>query len=193
MEPTRSGELAEPLVHSDLEVDWSRSRAPFRGVYRGLSRVETFWDLFWSAFDSVQIETRGFTDVGSEVVVRNTAHMRGRDGIEVTARSALVFKVEDGRITRLRMFQEQAGGPRSRRPGGVAGRDAQLCAPWHTRRLGARLASEHTTNRGEDVNIRRARKAKVRRSRPAYPANFARMHPTAYAAWQRPRADHTRL
>ena len=64
--------------------------------------------MFWSAFESVQIETHGFTDVGSEVVVPNTAHMRGRDGIEVTARSALVFKVEDGQITRLRMFQEQA-------------------------------------------------------------------------------------
>ena len=96
------------FVHSDLEVDWSRSRAPFRGVYRGLSRVETFWDLFWSAFENVQIETHGFTEIGSEVVVPNTAHMRGRDGIEVTARSALVFKVEDGQITRLRMFQEQA-------------------------------------------------------------------------------------
>ena len=96
------------FVHFDLEVDWSRSRAPFRGVYRGLSRVETFWDLFWSAFENVQIETHGFTEVDSEVVVPNTAHMRGRDGIEVTARSALVFKVEDGQITRLRMFQEQA-------------------------------------------------------------------------------------
>ena len=96
------------FVHSDLEVDWSRSRAPFRGVYRGLPRVETFWDLFWSAFENVQIETHGFTEIGSEVVVPNTAHMRGRDGIEVTARSALVFKVEDGQITRLRMFQEQA-------------------------------------------------------------------------------------
>ena len=96
------------FVHLDLEVDWSRSRAPFRGVYRGLSRVETFWDLFWSAFENVQIETHGFTEIGSEVVVPNTAHMRGRDGIEVTARSALVFKVEDGQITRLRMFQEQA-------------------------------------------------------------------------------------
>ena len=96
------------FVHSDLEVDWSRSRAPFRGVYRGLSRVETFWDVFWSAFENVQIETHGFTEIGSEVVVPNTAHMRGRDGFEVTARSALVFKVEDGQITRLRMFQEQA-------------------------------------------------------------------------------------
>jgi ketosteroid isomerase-like protein len=96
------------MAHSDLEVDWSRSRAPFRGVYRGRSEVETFWDVFWSTFEDVQIETHGFTEVGSEVVVPNTAHMRGRDGIELAARSALVFKVEDGQITRLRLFQEKA-------------------------------------------------------------------------------------
>ena len=96
------------LVHPDVEVDWSRSRAPFRGVYRGHDRIEAFWDVFWSTFEDVQIETHGFTEVGSEVVVPNTAHMRGRDGIELMARSALVFRLENGQITRLRLFQEQA-------------------------------------------------------------------------------------
>jgi ketosteroid isomerase-like protein len=46
--------------------------------------------------------------VGSNVVVPNIAHMRGREGIEVTARSTFVYTVENGQITRLRMFQEQA-------------------------------------------------------------------------------------
>jgi ketosteroid isomerase-like protein len=38
----------------------------------------------------------------------NTAHIRGREGIEVAARSALVNTVENGQITRLRLFQDQA-------------------------------------------------------------------------------------
>jgi ketosteroid isomerase-like protein len=42
------------------------------------------------------------------VVALNTARMRGRYGIEVIARSAFVYTVEDGQITRLRMFQERA-------------------------------------------------------------------------------------
>jgi ketosteroid isomerase-like protein len=50
----------------------------------------------------------GFTEAGSEVVVPNTAHVRGREGIEVIARSAFVFTVENGQITRLRLFQERA-------------------------------------------------------------------------------------
>jgi ketosteroid isomerase-like protein len=94
--------------HPDAELDWSRSRAPFKGVYRGRDGIETFWDFFWSTFTDVQIEVHSLTEAGSEVVVSNTAHMRGRDGIEAVARSALVNTVENGQITRLRMFQEPA-------------------------------------------------------------------------------------
>jgi ketosteroid isomerase-like protein len=95
-------------LHPEAEVDWSRSRAPFKGVYRGRDGIETFWDFFWSAFTDVQIEAHSLTEAGSEVVVWNTAHMRGREGIEVSARTGLVFTVENGQITCLRLFQEPA-------------------------------------------------------------------------------------
>ena len=96
------------LLSSGAEVDWSRSRGPLKGVYRGPGELEVFWDAFWSTFADVQVEYHGFTEVGSEVVVPNTAHVRGRQDIEVVARSTFVFTVENGRITRLRMFQDQA-------------------------------------------------------------------------------------
>jgi ketosteroid isomerase-like protein len=95
-------------LHPNAEIDWSRSRAPFQGVYRGRDGAESFWEVFWSTFTDVQVETHGFTEVGSEVVVPNTARMRGRDGIEVITRSAFVFSVEHGQITRFRLFQAQA-------------------------------------------------------------------------------------
>jgi ketosteroid isomerase-like protein len=95
-------------LHPDAELDWSRSRAPFKGVYRGHGGIETFWKVFWSTFEDVQIEIHTLAEAGSEVVVSNTAHMRGRQGIEVVARSALAHRVENGQITRLRLFQEQA-------------------------------------------------------------------------------------
>jgi ketosteroid isomerase-like protein len=90
------------------ELDWSRSRGPLKGVYRGPGELEVFWDAFWSTFEDIQVEMHGFTEVGSEVVVSNTAHIRGRDGIEVVARSTYVFTVENGQITRQRMFQGRA-------------------------------------------------------------------------------------
>jgi ketosteroid isomerase-like protein len=94
---------------SDAEIDWSRSRGPHKGVYRGHGEIETFWGVFWSTFEDVQLETtHGFTEAGSEVVLTNTAHMRGRDGIKVIARSTLVFTVENGLTTRERLFQERA-------------------------------------------------------------------------------------
>jgi ketosteroid isomerase-like protein len=63
---------------------------------------------FWSTFEDLRLETHGFTEAGSEVVVSNTAHARGRDGIEVAGRSTFVFTIENGQITLLRMFQERA-------------------------------------------------------------------------------------
>ena len=93
---------------SGAEIDWSRSRGPLKGVYRGHGGLEVFWDAFWSTCEDVQVEYHGFTEVGSEVVVSNTAHMRGRQGIEVIARSTQVFTLEKGQITCLRVFQERA-------------------------------------------------------------------------------------
>jgi ketosteroid isomerase-like protein len=91
---------------SDAEVDWSRSEGPFKGVYRGHDGVQTFWNLLWSMFEEGHLETHDFRQVGSEVVVPNTAHFRGREGIEVNARTVLVFTLERGQITRLRLFPD---------------------------------------------------------------------------------------
>ena len=88
-------------------MDWSRSRGPLKGVYRGHAELEAFWDG-WLTFDWVELETYDLTEAGSEVVVPNTATFRGRQGIEVVARSAFVFTVEDGQIVRQRLFQERA-------------------------------------------------------------------------------------
>jgi ketosteroid isomerase-like protein len=96
------------LFSSEAEIDWSRARAPFKGVYRGHGELKALWKEFWSTFEDVQIETHGFIETGSEVVVSNTGHSRGREGIEVIARSTFVFTVENGQITRLRMFQERS-------------------------------------------------------------------------------------
>jgi ketosteroid isomerase-like protein len=96
------------LWRSEAIADWSRARGPFKGVYRGEGEREAFREEFWSTFQYVQLETYDVAEAGSEVVVPNTAHMRGRDGIEVTAKSTLVFTVENRQITRLRLFQERA-------------------------------------------------------------------------------------
>jgi ketosteroid isomerase-like protein len=96
------------LWRSDAEIDWSRSRGPLKGLYRGHHELEAFWNEFWSTFELVEVELGNFRQTGPYVVASNTAHMRGRDGVEVIARSTSVYTVENGQITRLRMFQERA-------------------------------------------------------------------------------------
>ena len=95
---------------SDGEMDWSRANGPFKGVYRGHHELEAFWNEFWSTFEVVEVELSDFRQTGPYVVASNTAHMRGRDEVEVTARSTFVYTVENGLIARLRMFQERAQG-----------------------------------------------------------------------------------
>jgi len=95
------------LFSSDAEIDWSRARGPFKGFYRGRRGQEAFWEV-WLTFDYGKVEAHDFREAGSEVVVPNTAIFRGRQGIEVTARSAFVFTVESEQIVRYRIFQKQA-------------------------------------------------------------------------------------
>ena len=91
----------------DAEIDCSRARGFFKGVYGGRGKQEAFWNVFWSTFEDIQLKSSDFTEAGSEVVISNTARMQG-GGIEVIARSALVYTLENKQITRLRMFQEGA-------------------------------------------------------------------------------------
>jgi ketosteroid isomerase-like protein len=42
------------VFSSDAEIDWSRARGPFKGVYRGRGKQEAFWDVFWSTKTSTR-------------------------------------------------------------------------------------------------------------------------------------------
>ncbi len=102
----RDFEALRELNDPDVEVDWSASRGLEAGVYRGLEEVLRFHQSFFEMFEQGEIEPERFIETGDVVVVPNTAHLRGRDGIETIARSTLVFELRNGLITRIRLFQE---------------------------------------------------------------------------------------
>jgi ketosteroid isomerase-like protein len=52
------------------------------------------------------IKPDSFTEAHDSVVVPNVAYQRGRDGIEVSARSTLVFTLRGRRITRICLYQD---------------------------------------------------------------------------------------
>ena len=45
--------------------------------------------------------------MGDSVVVPNVVYQRGRDDIEVSARSTLLYTLRDGKVTRVCLFQEE--------------------------------------------------------------------------------------
>lgn len=94
------------LIDSDVELDWSASHGFAAGVYRGFDEYHRFWREYFDAFEEITMEPDGYIDAGESVVIPNVVHMRGRDGIEVSARSTIVYTMRDCRIARICLYQE---------------------------------------------------------------------------------------
>jgi ketosteroid isomerase-like protein len=88
-------------------LDWSNSRGFEAGVYRGRGEIRAFVQRFLAAFDDVRIELLDEPREVEEglVVVENVTYLRGRDGIEVQARSAWLIAIRDGQQTSLTLYQ----------------------------------------------------------------------------------------
>ncbi len=92
------------LNHPEIEVDWSASPGPHAGVYRGIDAVIGFYREWYSMFEHIEVELGELRAYGGIVLAPNVAAMRGRDGIEVIARSVLEFTVRNGEVVRVRLL-----------------------------------------------------------------------------------------
>jgi ketosteroid isomerase-like protein len=104
----RDFEALAALNDPNVEVDWSASRGPMAGVYHGREEAIGFFRDFVGTFEEVRLEVERVIEAGDAVIVPNSTRVRGRDGIETVARSALIFDVRGGRIARIRLYQETA-------------------------------------------------------------------------------------
>jgi ketosteroid isomerase-like protein len=93
------------LNDAELELDWSASAGVEAKVYRGIDDALLFYKGYFEAFESIVFDELDFIDAGESVVVPNMSRSRGRDGIEVFARSTFVFTIHGAKIVRLRLFQ----------------------------------------------------------------------------------------
>jgi ketosteroid isomerase-like protein len=91
----------------DAVLDWSNSRGLDAGVYRGHDEIRAFMERFLATWDEVRIEiVDGPVEVEDGVLItENVAHLRGRDGIDVQARSTLLATIRDGEQTSLTLYQ----------------------------------------------------------------------------------------
>jgi ketosteroid isomerase-like protein len=94
------------LSSPDVELDWTASRWLGAGLYSGVEAVLCFLQDYFDTFEEVIIEPESFTAAGHSVMVANAARMRGREGIEVVARSTLAFTVRSGKVSRVCLHQK---------------------------------------------------------------------------------------
>jgi ketosteroid isomerase-like protein len=89
-----------------LEVDFSRSVGPWRGVY-GLDQIRRFVEEFRETWESARMEPHEFIEAGDLVVVPQTQHLNGRGGIEVVGSATFVWTIRNGAIERMVMYQSR--------------------------------------------------------------------------------------
>ena len=90
----------------DAVLDWCNSRGFDAGVYQGHGEIRAFWQRFLETFDEVRFELDDPVEVDDGLlIVENVAYLRGRDGIEVQARSAWLITIRDGETTSLTLYQ----------------------------------------------------------------------------------------
>jgi ketosteroid isomerase-like protein len=93
------------FIHDDVEIDWSRSPAPYRGIYRGRKEAARFAEAI-DVWEEAQLEPAEFIEAGDDVLVPHVIQLRGRDGIEVAVRATYVFTVRDALCVRWCIYQE---------------------------------------------------------------------------------------
>jgi ketosteroid isomerase-like protein len=110
IEAVNGGDLDAALKDAapNLELDLSRAFNPdFSGVVSERGQAERVLREFRQGWEVMRIEPNEFIEVGDHVVVPWTAHMVGREGIEVVSRVTWTFTIRGGVIQGLCMYQER--------------------------------------------------------------------------------------
>lgn len=106
----RDFDAAMELVVDDAQFDWSDSRAPYRGVYRGRDEASSAWSGWLEAWEEWDPEITEAIEVDADTVVAVTAvRARGKgSGVQVRARGASVWTFREGKIASAKLFQSKS-------------------------------------------------------------------------------------
>ena len=91
----------------DVVLDWSNARNFDAGVFQGHDEVRAFTKLWLETWEAIRLELPSDpVEVQDDVlVVENVAYMRGRDGIEVQARSAWLITMRGRKVASFTLYQ----------------------------------------------------------------------------------------
>lgn len=99
---------AVDCYHPDAEFDFSRSRAPHSGAYRGRSEIRRGLEETLEPWMEWDAEPYDFAEPDDDRLMFSTrATMTGRDGITLKAQSAHIWTFRHGQIARAVFFQRR--------------------------------------------------------------------------------------
>jgi ketosteroid isomerase-like protein len=97
------------LLSTDFELDYSRSRGPESGVFRGRDRIRDVMQRLLDSFSDYEPLETEIIDAG-DVVIR-VGGFRGRgaaSGAEVSATGATVWTFSGGKLVSMTLFQSKS-------------------------------------------------------------------------------------
>jgi ketosteroid isomerase-like protein len=95
----------ETLCAPDIECDWSR-RLIDPVTTHGYDGIRRFFEEVDGIFDEIVFEEEEVLEFEDKVLVVSTGRFRGRtSGIDVTARGANLWTIQDGRLAHFRFYQ----------------------------------------------------------------------------------------
>jgi ketosteroid isomerase-like protein len=96
------------MVAPDVVFDWSRSRGPQKGVYRGRKEARRFLDTIEDAWSDIAWFTEELISCDRGVIRVGGLRAKGRSsGVEIEATGAQLIEVEEGRISRITLYQSK--------------------------------------------------------------------------------------
>jgi ketosteroid isomerase-like protein len=93
----------------DFELDFSASRGPLSGFYRGREGSREFWESFSEPWDSLQWDPEEIVEIddGRVLTVSAVRARGGESGAEVNAKGAAIWTVRNGEVVAVRLFQSR--------------------------------------------------------------------------------------
>jgi ketosteroid isomerase-like protein len=94
----------------DFEFDFSNSRGPLSGVYRGHAETRGFLTSFFEPWATLDVNLEEIVELGSDrVLTVSEIRTRGQgSGAEVNATGAMVWTIRDGEVAAAKMYQSKA-------------------------------------------------------------------------------------
>jgi ketosteroid isomerase-like protein len=105
----RDLDAALDLVHPEADFDWSDSRAPYHGHFKGHGELRRAFEVMMEAWDEWYPEFDEVIEVDRDtVLIVTNVHARGKgSGVPVEARGASLWSVRDGLIISAKLFQSK--------------------------------------------------------------------------------------